>query len=186
MSVQVARRLFTVDEYHRMGEVGIFSVSEHLELIEGEIQIKVPITSRHASCVMRSNATFSNVLGDLAIISVQNPVVLNEFSEPEPDLAILKWRDDFYSQFHPGPPDILLVIEIAETSVAYEREVKLPVYARSGVPEVWLADIAAETVTAHAEPANGVYRNVRTYRRGDSITPLNFPDLWIEVASLFG
>ena len=186
MSVQIARRIFTVDEYHRMGEAGIFSVNEHLELIEGEILKRKPITSRHAACVMRSNATFSNVLGDLAIISVHNPVVLNEFSEPEPDLAILKWRDDFYSQFHPGPADILLVIEIAETSVAYEREVKLPVYAGSGVQEVWLTDIPAETVTAHTEPANGVYRTVRTYQRSDSITPLHFPDLSIEVASILG
>ena len=186
MPAQVARRLFTVEEYHRMGEGGILAVNEHLELIEGEILKRSPITSRHAACVMRSNATFSNVLGDFAIISVHNPVVLNEFSEPEPDLAILKRRDDFYSQFHPGPADIFLVIEIAETSVAYEREVKLPVYASSGVQEVWLADIPAETVTAHTEPANGVYRAVRSYQRGDSITPVHFPDLSIEVVSILG
>ena len=184
MPVQVARRLFTVEEYHRMGDAGILTVNEHLELIEGEILKKVPITSRHAASVRRSSQKFTNVVHGRAIVSVQNPVALNDVSEPEPDLAILKRRDDFYARSHPRPPDILLVIEIAETSVAYEREAKLPVYAGSGVQEVWLADIPAETVTAHTEPANGMYRTVRTYRHGDSMTPLHFPDLSIEVVSI--
>ena len=134
MPAQGARRLFTTEEYHRMGEAGILAVNERLELIEGEIFNKFPVTSRHASCVMRLTATLSNVLGKLSIVSVNNPVVLSDYSEPEPDLAILKRRDDFYSQSHPRPADLFFVIEIADTSVSYEREVKLPAYARSGVP----------------------------------------------------
>ena len=186
MSVQVARRYFTVDEYHRMGEAGVFSENDRVELIEGEILKMSPIGSRHAASVNRLNMLFNNLLGARAIVSVQNPVVLNDFSEPEPDLAILKRRDDFYAEALPSPTDVLLVIEIADTSVAYDHEIKLPAYARSGIPEVWLANLPAETVEAHTELLNGSYRTVRSYRRGDSITPLHFPDLSIAFASILG
>jgi Uma2 family endonuclease len=169
-----------------MGEAGVFSENDRVELIEGEILKKSPIGSRHAASVNRLNMLFNNLLGARAIVSVQNPVVLNDFSEPEPDLAILKRRDDFYAEALPSATDVLLVIEIADTSVAYDHEIKLPAYARSGIPEVWLVDLPAETVGVHAEPVNGVYRAVRSYRRGDLITPLHFPDLSIDVASILG
>lgn len=186
MSVQIARRFFTVDEYHRMGAAGIFSEDDRVELIDGEILKMSPIGSRHAASVNRLNMLFNNLLGGRAIVSVQNPVVLNDFSEPEPDIAILKPHDDFYAQALPTATDVLLIIEVADTSVEYDRDIKLPAYARSGVPEVWLADIPAETVTAYTEPANGVYRSARAYQRGDSITPLHFPELSIQVTSILG
>jgi Uma2 family endonuclease len=186
MSVQVARRIFTVDEYHRMGAAGIFSEDDRVELIEGEILQMSPIGSRHAGSVKRTARLFNYLLGDRVIVSVQDPIVLNDFSEPQPDIALVKPREDFYTQSHPTATDVLLIIEIADSSVAFDHDIKLPAYARSGVPEVWLADIPAETVTAHTEPANGVYRTVRTYRRGDAITPIHFPDLSIEVANLLG
>ena len=186
MSVQIARRYFTVDEYHRMGEAGIFSRNEHVELIEGEILKKSPIGSRHVASVNRLHMQLSSLLRRRAIVSVHNPIVLNDFSEPEPDIALLKPRDDFYAQAHPRPTDVLLIVEVADISIDYDRDIKLPAYARSGVPEVWLADILAETVTAHTEPANGVYLTMRSYQRGDSITPLHFPDLSIEVVNILG
>ena len=186
MSVQVARRYFTVDEYHRMGEAGIFLRNEHVELIEGEILKKSPIGSRHVASVNRLHMQLSSLLRDRAIVSVHNPIVLNDFSEPEPDIALLKPRNDFYALAHPRLTDVLLVVEVADTSFEYDHDTKLPTYARSAVPEVWLAVIHAETVTAHTEPANGVYRTVRSYRRGDSVTPLHFPDLSIEVISILG
>ena len=186
MSVQVARRYFTVDEYHRMGEAGVFSENDRVELIEGEILKMSPIGSRHAASVKRTARLFNNLLGDRVIVSVQDPIVLDDFSEPQPDIALVKPRDDSYGAAHPGASDVLLVIEVADTSLAYDHEIKLPAYARSGIPEVWIANLIAETVEAHTELLNGSYRTVRSYRRGDSITPLHFPDLSIEVASVLG
>jgi Uma2 family endonuclease len=186
MSVQVARRFFTVDEYHRMGAAGVFSEDDHVELIEGEILRMSPIGSRHAASVNRLHMELSNLFRGRAIVSVQNPVVLNDFSEPEPDLAILKRRDDFYAEALPSATDVLLVIEIADTSVAYDNDIKLPAYARSGIPEVWIVDLPAKTVAAHSDLVNGVYRAVSSYRRDDSITPRHFPDLSIEVISILG
>jgi Uma2 family endonuclease len=186
MSVQVARRYFTVEEYHRMGEAGVFSEDDRVELIEGEILKMSPIGSRHAASVNRLHMQFTNLLSGRAIVSVQNPIVLNDFSEPEPDIAVLRRRDDFYAESHPTAADALLVIEIADTSVEYDHDIKLPAYARSAVPEVWIVDIPGETVAVHADLANGVYRAVSTHQRGDSITPLHFPDLSIAVVSILG
>ena len=186
MSVQAARRFFSADEYHRMGEAGIFSEDDRVELIEGEILKMSPIGSRHAATVKRLNGQLNRLLGDRVIVSVQDPILLNDFSEPQPDIAILRRRDDFYAQSHPTAADALLIIEIADTSVEYDHGIKLPAYARSAVPEVWIVDLPAETVAVHANLANGVFRAVSTYQRGDSRTPLRFPDLSIEVVRFFG
>lgn len=186
MSVQVARRIFTVDEYHRMGEAGVFSEDDRVELMEGEILMMSPIGSRHIASVNRVVMELSGLLRGRAIVSGQNPVVLNDFSEPEPDIAILKLRNDFYAQALPTAADTLLIIEIGDSSVAFDHDIKLPAYARSGVPEVWLSDIPAQTVTAHTEPISGAYQTVRTYGRGDSIAPFHFSDLSIEVVNLLG
>ena len=169
-----------------MGEAGIFCEDDHVELIEGEIFKMSPIGSRHAASVKRLNMLFNNLLGDRAIVSVHNPIALNDYSEPEPDIALVKPRADFYAQAHPCATDVLLIVEVADTSIDYDRNIKMPAYARSGVPEVWLADLPAEKVTVHSDPVNGVYRTVRSYQRGDSITPLHFPDLSIAVTSILG
>ena len=153
MSVQIARRIFTVDEYHRMGEAGVFSEDDHVDLIEGEILKKSPIGGRHAASFNRLTKEFNNLLGVRAIVSVQNPIMLNDVSEPEPDLAILRPRDDFYGAAHPTASDVLLVIEGGDTS-AYDLKVKLPAYARSGIPQVWIADLTTETVEVHSELLN--------------------------------
>jgi Uma2 family endonuclease len=142
MGVQLARRLFTVAEYHKMAEAGILSEDDRVELLEGEIVAMSPIGSRHAGLVNRLNRLFSQRAGDQVVVSVQNPVRLGGYSEPQPDLALLRPRADFYTSSHPGPEDVLLAVEVAETSAAVDREVKVPLYARFGVPEVWLVDLA--------------------------------------------
>jgi Uma2 family endonuclease len=139
MTVQIQRRLFSVHEYHQMLQAGVLGEDDRLELIEGEIVQLSPINSRHAACVNRLNALFTSRLTGRAVVSVQNPIRLDTHSEPQPDLALLKPRPDFYAASHPNPEDVLLVVEVADTSADYDRGVKLALYARVGIAEVWKA-----------------------------------------------
>jgi Uma2 family endonuclease len=184
MSVQVEKWVFTVDEYHRMSEAGILSEDDRIELIEGEIIKMSPIGKLHASCVKRLNAIFNHRASQFAIVSVQDPILLNEHSEPEPDIALLKLRDDFYSQQLPIAEDVLLVVEVADTSVEYDRNVKLPLYARAGIEESWLVNLPSGKVEVHSEPINGIYQRVRELRRGESISPGAFPTVVLKVEEI--
>lgn len=186
MSLPAERRIFNVDEYRRMGEAGIFSEDDRIELIEGEILRMSPIGSRHAATVKRLHTQFHDLLGKQAIVSVQDPIVLNDFSEPQPDIAIVHARDDFYAQAHPGAADVFLIVEVADTSINYDRELKLPAYARSEIPEVWIVDLPGERLDVHTDPANGVYRSMRSLGRGDTVAPLSFANLSIAVATILG
>jgi len=179
--VQLLKRLFTVAEYHKMAEAGILSEDDRVELLEGEVVRTAPIGLRHATCVRRLNRLFSKWVGERAIVDVQNPIRLGEHSEPQPDVALLKPRPDFYATSHPGPEDVVLVIEVAETSAAVDREVKVPLYARFGVPEVWLVDLAEDRVEVFREPSAQGYREVRVLRRGESVAPALLPDLAVPV-----
>lgn len=185
-STQVARRLFTVDEYHRMGEAGILGEDDRVELIEGEIIEMVPTGSPHASRVKRLNQLFVLRLGTRAIVQVQDPVVLSRFSEPEPDLAVLKPRADFYAERHPEPADVLLVVEVADTSRDFDRDVKAPLYARSGIRELWVVDVRALTVEVHRRPERGAYRELTTHRRGQRVAIAAFPKVSFRVADIVG
>ena len=186
MSGQAARRYFTIDEYHRMGEAGILNEHDRVELIEGEILRMSPIGSRHAACVNRLIRQRTNLIGDRAIVSPQNPIVLSDLSEPEPDVVILRSQADFYAKALPSATDALLIIEVADSSITYDREVKLPTYASSGIPEFWIVDLAAESIEVYTSPRHGVYQNLQSFQRGASITPLNFSDLAISVTSILG
>lgn len=177
MAVQLVRHRFTTEEYHRMGEAGIFSEDHRLELIHGEIVNMAPIDRRHAGCVDRLNDLFTARLRGQVIVRVQNPVQLGPDSEPQPDLALLRPRADFYSQAHPGPEDIFLVVEVVDTSVDYDRAVKVPLYAGSGVPEVWVVDLPAESVEVFREPTPAGYQQVRRIRRGEQVAPVAFPSV---------
>ena len=179
--MQLLKRLFTVAEYHKMAEAGILSEDDRVELLEGEVVRMAPIGLRHATCVRRLNRLFSKWVGERAIVDVQNPIRLGEHSEPQPDVALLKPRPDFYATSHPGPEDVVLVIEVAETSAAVDREVKVPLYARFGVPEVWLVDLAEDRVEVFREPSAQGYREVRVLRRGESVAPALLPDLAVPV-----
>lgn len=177
------KRLFTVSEYHSMAEAGILSEDDRVELIEGEIYRMAPIGSLHAGCVNRLIHLFK---GAEAILAAQNPVVLNDFSEPQPDMALLRWRDDFYASSHPNPDDILLLIEVADASVGFDRGVKIPLYARRGIRELWLVDLKKDTVEVHREPSPTAFRDVLKLRKGDRISPLAFPDLELNVSDILG
>jgi len=186
MSVQLLRRSFTVGEYHRMAEAGILRENDRVELLEGEILEMTPIGSRHAACVNRLNRLFSAQVGTLALISVQNPIQLGEHSEPQPDLALLRPRADFYAKAHPGPEDVLLVVEVAETSAESDRAIKVPLYARAGIPETWLVDLAGQCVEVRRKPTPQGYEEVQQLRRGQHIFPLAFSDLGIAVDEIVG
>jgi len=140
MPVQPRENCFSVDEYHQLVERGFLSEDSPVELIEGEVVKMSPIGSRHAGIVNRSSTYFNRVLSDIVVVSVQNPIRLNDVSEPQPDIALLRPREDFYSNSHPEPRDVLVVIEVADESLR-DRTVKLPLYARARIPQVWLIDL---------------------------------------------
>jgi Uma2 family endonuclease len=181
--VERARRLFTIEEYHRMAETGILRPEDRVELIDGEIFEMSPIGSRHMACVNNLNRVLVLGLGVRAVVSPQNPVQIPRYSEPEPDLAVLRARS--YRTLPPTTEDVLLLVEVAETSLRFDRTVKLALYARAGFLEYWIADANAETVTIFRQPANATYSDVRTVGRNDTLSPLAFPDLVIDVAHLF-
>lgn len=184
MAVAFQKRLFSSDEYHSMLEAGILSEDDRVELIEGEVLRIAAIGSRHAACVKRVNGLFSRAFRGRALVGVQDPVHLGDLSEPEPDLSVLRLRDDFYAQAHPTPADILLLVEVADASVEYDRTVKLPLYARSAIPEVWLVDLPQSRLEVYREPTGGAYARVQALRAGDRLAPEAFPEVVFEVARL--
>lgn len=186
MAAEAARWRFTVDDYHRMVEAGILTEDDRVELLDGEIIKMSPIGVPHASCVRRLEALLHRQLGDMAIVSVQNPVQLGEYGEPEPDLAVLRPRADFYAERHPQPQDILLLIEVADSSLAKDRGAKLPLYAREGIAEVWLVDLEGEALERHTNPAEGAYRLVLRARRGETVASTALPELAFPVAAVLG
>jgi Uma2 family endonuclease len=184
MAVEIIKRRFTADEYQRMGQTGILFTGDRVELIDGEIVAMTPIGSRHSAAVDRTARAMFIGVRDRAIVRVQGSVRLDLFHEPQPDLALLKPRDDFYASAHPGPSDILLVVEIAESSLEYDRDVKAPMYARLGVAEYWVADLHGEQLLVHSRPEGGIYREVERVRGGLSVTPKLLADCSIAVDDL--
>ena len=186
MTVELAQRPFTVDEYYLMAEVGILREDDRLELIDGRIVRMSPAGSRHAACVKRLNALLGAKAGSKAPVSVQDPVRLDEHSEPQPDVALLRPRSDFYVHAHPTPSDVLLVVEVADTSDDHDRDVKLPLYAQAGIPQVWIVCLKDDLVLVCGDPAGGAYGEVRQAERGESIGIHGLPGLAISVADILG
>jgi Uma2 family endonuclease len=164
-----------------MLDAGILTEDDRVELIEGEIIQMAPIGSRHAACVSRLNQLFSREVGERTIVSVQNPIRLGEHSEPEPDVTLLRPKPDFYASAHPTPADVLLVVEVADTSMEYDREVKIPLYARAGVSEVWLVDLTGNVVELFSGPSGDSYREVRRVAAGQTLSPAALTGLTIPV-----
>jgi Uma2 family endonuclease len=169
-----------------MAAVGILNEDDRVELIRGEIIEMAAIGTKHAACVRRLDNVLHTKLGDKVIISVQNPVGLDDISQPQPDVVLLKPREDFYASAHPQPKDILLVIEVADSTIKYDREVKIPLYAQEGVIEVWLVDINSECVEVYREPANGIYKNMQKFSRGETLFLQTFDDVSIGVDEILG
>lgn len=186
MARELAKHPITADEYERMGEAGIFEPGARLELIEGEIYQMSPIGSPHAGCVAALTFFLSRLAQRNFIVHVQNPVRLNDFSEAQPDLALLRWRDDFYRHGHPSPGDVLLIVEVADTTVETDRAVKLPLYARAGISEVWLVNLPAERIELYAAPAGGTYQTVKYFKRGEHAESQTLADVKIAVAEILG
>ena len=187
VDTQPRRRLFTVDEYYAMADAGILTRDERVELIDGEIIVMSPIGKRHMASVNTSNYLFAPLLvAERAIVSVQNHVLLGVHNQPEPDIVLLKWRDNFYSQESPSAADVLLLIEVADSSLSYDRSVKLALYARFNIPEVWIANIPARVIEVYTNPVNGNYTTSRIYRPGDTVTPTAFDDVQLPVSRIIG
>lgn len=186
MRATVRRHAFNVDEYYKMAEAGIFHEEDRVELIEGDIIEMAPIGPSHSGSVNRLNRLFSRSLGDRAVVHVQNPLRPSEYSEPQPDLVLLRYRPDLYGTSHPTPEDTLLVVEAADTSLRYDRDVKVPLYARSGVPEVWLVDLNSGSITIYREPTPDGYRSTSTVSGDDQLAPQAFPETVLTARQILG
>ncbi len=150
--LEVARKRFTVQEFDRMGETGVLAEGDRVELIDGEIVQMNPIGTRHVACVARCDRLLARGAGDAAIVFVQSPIQLGAYSEPQPDLAVVQPRLDFYESARPTASDVLLLVEVADTTLGYDRGTKVPLYARAGVPEVWVVDLGGAQVYVYREP----------------------------------
>jgi Uma2 family endonuclease len=180
----IARRRFTVHEYHRMAEAGILHEDDLVELIDGGLVEKAAISTRHFTCVNGLNRLLVRGVGDEAIVSVQNPVRLGDYLEPQPDLAVIRNRD--YRESLPKPEDVLLLIEVSDTTLSYHRGVKLPLYARAGIPEVWIVDLAGAVIERHTEPIEDGYRLIRRAPKGETLRSKALPALALPVDTVLG
>ncbi|HEX7241761.1 MAG TPA: Uma2 family endonuclease [Longimicrobiaceae bacterium] len=187
MAVQNAQHYrFTADEYERMAAEGIIPPDARVELIDGEILEMTPIGSRHNAFVDRLTHLLVRRVGDCAIVRVQGSIRLGERVVPQPDFSLLRPREDFYLDALPGPSEVLLVVEVADSSLAYDRHEKSRVYARYGLPEYWLLDLSQRQVLVHTEPAPGGYGLVEIRRRDDTWTSQTLPELTVSGHDIFG
>ena len=186
MSLQIEKHYFTVSDYNRMGEAGILSQDARFELIEGEIIEMSPIGSPHAACVTFLSRLLNRTVGDATLASVQNPIQLDDYSEPEPDLALLRLRDDFYRHAHPMPDDVLLVIEVSDPTLRFDRQIKLPLYAKAGIAEVWIVNLPEEQIEIYSQPVVNVYQQNSVFKRGTQAQAQTLPDIKVDVDALFG
>ena len=177
-------RKFTVDEYYRMAEVGILKCDERVELIEGEIVVMPPIGPEHADDVDIFNGIFARYAPGRYRIRIQNPIRLGDHSEPEPDVALVRHRLEGYRTAHPTPADVLLIIEVADSSLGYDRDVKAHIYGRSWVPETWVRNLPEDCIERFTEPGPEGYARHTVHRRGETLTPVALPDLELPVADL--
>jgi len=186
MRIEVEKKLFTVDEYHRMCDTGIIGFEERTELIDGEIIKMTSPSTRHVGCANRANTFFSEAFGRRAIVSIQNPLLLNLYNEPQPDVVVLKPTPDFYSSTRFTPEHAFFVVEISESSLAFDRKVKLPRYAACGTPEVWIEDLKHGLLLVFRDLENSAYKTSLTLRRDELVSPLAFPDVAFKVEDLLG
>ena len=168
---------FTVQQYERIHKAGVFAEGDRTELINGEIREMSPIGRKHAVCVARTTRVLQIKLGDRGFIWTQNPILLCDYSQPQPDIAILKWRDDFYAEALPTANDIFLIIEVADSTIAYDRDVKSPLYAANGIPEMWLFDVNHQIIEGYSQPSTTGYKRMQRYEANDSLSIRAFPDV---------
>ena len=178
---QPRRLRFTVDEYYKMIELGMLKDYEKAEIIEGELIQKMPIGKKHSAAVEKLNEILRDRLGKSVSLRNQQPVRFSDYNEPEPDLAVLKRREDFYSDQKPVPKDVLLLIEVSDATLKYDRNTKLTIYAEAEIPEVWIVNLPNDIVEIHQNPSVGIYQLTKIFKRGEIIESEILPDLKLEV-----
>lgn len=186
MAVEVTRRRFTADEYQAMGRAGILRREDRVELIDGEVLAMSPAGPPHFGTVNRLNHLFVRRVGDAAIVQVQSPVRVDPYSEPEPDLALLQPRADYYATAPATPADVLLAIEVAQSTLAFDRTVKAGLYARSGIHEYWIVDVNGRTLIRHSDPVDGRYRHVAAVPPDTPFAPILLPSCVVTTQDIFG
>jgi Uma2 family endonuclease len=182
--VPLSRRRFTVEEYQRMAHAGILTEADRVELIDGEIIQATSIGRRHAACVAQVTRLLTQAVGERALVWPQNPVRLPRDTEPQPDVTILRPPADDYIRHPPTAEHVLWLVEVADVSYRYDRYVKLPLYARAGIPEAWIIDLTHEVVEVHREPSSRGYGSTRTADRAGTLTPQAFTDVVISVTDI--
>ncbi len=175
ITVQAPKRRFSVREFHQLMEAGILHEDDRVELIHGEIIQMSPIGPKHAGNIDRIVRKLTFLFEESAIIRSQNPIQLDEFSEPEPDISVVKPRHDFYTNSHPKPEEIRLIIELSESSLEYDQEIKLPLYAAAGIPEYWIIDLRTSRIIVFTEPSEAQYLNVKTFQANEKVDTPGLP-----------
>lgn len=186
MSLAIARHHFSVDDLDRMVAAGVLPEDDRIELIDGELVEMAAIGSQHAGCVKTLNRLLSVAVGGRLVVSVQDPVRLSRDSQPQPDVAVLRARDDTYRGSHPTAAEVMLLIEVADASAAFDRGAKLVLYARACVPEVWVVDLVSGRLEAYSEPSAEGYRLQRVRIRGDQVDASTVPGLSLSVTDILG
>jgi Uma2 family endonuclease len=180
------RRPITVDEYNRMAEAGIIATDERVELLDGDLIVVPPQGPSHFSVVARLSQCFTLHFGERALVTSQLPIIVSDRSEPEPDFAVLAWREDFYRSGIPRVPDVYAIVEVADSSLAIDRGKKLEIYAQGGVKEYWIVDVRNAAIEVYREPRAGGYDSLRTVRTGALVSFAAFPDDQFTVEELLG
>ena len=185
MAAGSPRRQWSTTDYHHMAEAGILGEDDRVELIIGEVVEMSPVGTRHPAIVARLTRALYRHATDEVIVWVQGPIQLDDYSEPQPDLALLHLRDE-YMFSHPTPIDVLLLVEVSDSSAHYDRTTKLPLYAQSNIPEVWLLSVPDERIERYTEPNNGIYQLIQIVQRGQDVVSTALPGLTIPADSIFG
>jgi Uma2 family endonuclease len=181
METEISRRLFTVHDYHRMVDAGILTEDDRVELIRGEILAMSPIGPRHSAAVLRATQAMVRLVGDRAIVGVQGSIRLDEYDEPQPDIYLLRPKEDYYASGHAGPPDIFLIVEMADSSLEYDQTIKARLYAETAIAEYWIADVRNDRLLVYSDIRDGNYASCRELHRCEVITPSLLPDCQVTV-----
>ncbi len=182
----IVPKRFTVEEFHKMTEAGILPEESGWEIIDGYIVDKMSIGSKHAGTVKRLSEMLRDLTRSQAIVSIQDPVHIDKYNEPEPDIALLKRRDDFYTESHPMPDDVLLLIEISDSTVETDRTVKKTLYAEAGIEEFWLVNLQENTIECYSSPKNGSYRLAQIFETGETVASKKIENLVLQVEEILG
>jgi len=182
----ITKKLFTVDEYHRLWDAGILPEEKRFELIRGEIYEMPPAKPPHSGRVIRLTHLFTSRLGESVCVSIQNPSSIDDYSEPMPDVSLLKPRPDLYAGSHPLSTDVLQLVEISHTTLRFDTKIKAALYGEAGIAEYWVLNIPANVVEVRTEPVNGRYTKLQTFKQGESISPRAFPGITFQVEEILG